>query len=264
MSNGAGDERPAVAGLPVEDAVDAVVDADDDLDTATARAALQSVATDDGVVSPAAAADAVGETAMVVSTPETRAELAAIALSDASDAAHSEDLAAVAARLDGFESRLDSTESRIEALAADLETLVEHDVEDADLVAVGQQIQQIRADANDLQRAADELQMDLEEFEEWLEGPAVRAAEMEADVDAIVQDVATRGQATVAARNARFLAEDGRLLLAVKARSEDATAEPGDVFEAALDELRETYEILETQRLDRFHEDPLGVVATPR
>jgi fibrillarin-like pre-rRNA processing protein len=94
--------------------------------------------------------------------------------------------------------------------------------------------------------------------------PETYAHVVEADVDAIVQDVATRGQATVAARNARFLAADGRLLLAVKARSEDATAAPKAVFEGALDELRETYEILETQRLDRFHEDHLGVVATPR
>ncbi|MFO8114733.1 MAG: fibrillarin-like rRNA/tRNA 2'-O-methyltransferase [Halorubrum sp.] len=94
--------------------------------------------------------------------------------------------------------------------------------------------------------------------------PETYAHVVEADVDAVVQDVATRGQATVAARNARFLAADGRLLLAVKARSEDATAAPSDVFDAALDELRETYEILETRRLDRFHEDHLGVVATPR
>jgi len=84
------------------------------------------------------------------------------------------------------------------------------------------------------------------------------------NVDAIVQDVATRGQAEVAVRNAQFLAEDGRLLLAIKARSEDVTAEPETVFEGALDRLREAYEILETQRLDRFHEDHLGVVATPK
>ncbi|WP_303646239.1 fibrillarin-like rRNA/tRNA 2'-O-methyltransferase, partial [Halorubrum sp. SD612] len=68
----------------------------------------------------------------------------------------------------------------------------------------------------------------------------------------------------VAVRNAGFLADDGRLLLAVKARSEDVTAEPDAVFERALDRLREAYEVLETRRLDRFHEDHLGVVATPK
>ncbi|ELZ48495.1 fibrillarin [Halorubrum californiense DSM 19288] len=94
--------------------------------------------------------------------------------------------------------------------------------------------------------------------------PETYAHVVESNVDAIVQDVATRGQAEVAVRNARFLADDGRLLLAIKARSEDVTADPETVFEGALDRLREAYEILETRRLDRFHEDHLGVVATPR
>jgi len=83
-------------------------------------------------------------------------------------------------------------------------------------------------------------------------------------VDVIVQDVATRGQAAVANANATFLDDDGRLLAAIKARSEDVTAEPGDVFEAALATLEEQYEIVETARLEPFHEDHLGVVATPR
>jgi fibrillarin-like pre-rRNA processing protein len=94
--------------------------------------------------------------------------------------------------------------------------------------------------------------------------PRSYAHVVESGVDAIVQDVATRGQAEVALRNRQFLADDGRLVLAIKARSEDVTAAPADVFERALDRLRETYEILETQRLDRYHEDHLGVVATPR
>lgn len=94
--------------------------------------------------------------------------------------------------------------------------------------------------------------------------PATYAHVVESDVDAIVQDVATRGQAAVAVRNAQFLTDEGRLLLAIKARSEDVTAAPADVFDGALDRLREAYEVIETRRLDRFHEDHLGVVATPR
>jgi len=82
-------------------------------------------------------------------------------------------------------------------------------------------------------------------------------------VDVLVQDVATRGQAAVARTNARFLREDGRLLLAVKARSEDVTADPEDVFDAVLADLRESYEVLETARLDPHHDDHLGVVARP-
>jgi fibrillarin-like pre-rRNA processing protein len=94
--------------------------------------------------------------------------------------------------------------------------------------------------------------------------PETYAHVVEADLDCIVQDVATRGQATVANRNRRFLRDDGRLLAAIKARSEDVTADPDDVFEDVLAELRESYEVLETTRLDRFHDDHLGVVARPK
>ena len=83
-------------------------------------------------------------------------------------------------------------------------------------------------------------------------------------VDVLVQDVATRGQAAVAVANAQFLGADGRLLLAVKARSEDVTAEPSAGFDDALARLEDAYEILETERLDPYHDDHLGVVATPK
>ena len=83
-------------------------------------------------------------------------------------------------------------------------------------------------------------------------------------VDAIVQDVATRGQATVALANRQFLHDDGRLLLAVKARSEDVTAEPETVFDDVRDQLEEGYEVLASTRLEPFHDDHLGVVARPR
>ncbi|MFC7226940.1 fibrillarin-like rRNA/tRNA 2'-O-methyltransferase [Salinirubellus salinus] len=83
-------------------------------------------------------------------------------------------------------------------------------------------------------------------------------------VDVVVQDVATRGQADVAVRNARFLPEGGRLLLAVKARSEDVTADPDDVFDEVTETLSAAYEVLESRRLDRFHDDHLGVVARRR
>jgi fibrillarin-like pre-rRNA processing protein len=83
-------------------------------------------------------------------------------------------------------------------------------------------------------------------------------------VDVLVQDVATRGQARVAARNAQFLTGDGRLLLAVKARSEDVTKAPETVFETVRDELTDTYEILDSRRLEPFHDDHLAIVARLR
>ena len=83
-------------------------------------------------------------------------------------------------------------------------------------------------------------------------------------VDVVVQDVATRGQAEVAVANREFLREDGRLLLAIKARSEDVTREPDAVFADALETLREGYEIVERARLEPYHAAHLGVVAEPR
>ena len=94
--------------------------------------------------------------------------------------------------------------------------------------------------------------------------PETYAHVVEADVDVVVQDVATRGQADVAVSNRQFLADDGRLLLAVKARSEDVTADPETVFEAVKSDLEAGYEILEARRLEPYHEDHLGIIARPR
>ena len=94
--------------------------------------------------------------------------------------------------------------------------------------------------------------------------PETYAHVVESGLDAVVQDVATRGQATVAVGNRQFLREDGRLVAAIKARSEDVTADPGDVFDEAVDALSGSYEVLEAERLDRFHDDHLAVVARPR
>ena len=94
--------------------------------------------------------------------------------------------------------------------------------------------------------------------------PETYAHVVESGLDAVIQDVATRGQARVAATNRQFLHEDGRLVLAVKARSEDVTRDPTAVFEDVCTELERTYEILETERLEPFHVDHLAVVARPR
>ncbi|GCF12256.1 fibrillarin-like rRNA methylase [Haloarcula mannanilytica] len=91
-----------------------------------------------------------------------------------------------------------------------------------------------------------------------------RYAHVVEPVDVVVQDVATRGQARVATLNKRFLSDDGRLLAAIKARSEDVTADPDAVFDSVREELSSAYELLETARLDPYHEDHLGIVARPR
>lgn len=94
--------------------------------------------------------------------------------------------------------------------------------------------------------------------------PETYAHIVESNVDTVIQDVATRGQAEVALRNKEFLKEEGRLLAAIKARSEDVTRDPEDVFSDVLDRLSEGYEILETERLEPYHDDHLAVVATPK
>lgn len=94
--------------------------------------------------------------------------------------------------------------------------------------------------------------------------PDTYAHVVESGLDAIVQDVATRGQATVAVRNAQFLRPGGRLVLAVKARSEDVTSEPETVFADVQDELSETFDVLDTRRLEPYHADHLGIVARLR
>ncbi|WP_135661655.1 fibrillarin-like rRNA/tRNA 2'-O-methyltransferase [Halorhabdus rudnickae] len=83
-------------------------------------------------------------------------------------------------------------------------------------------------------------------------------------VDVIVQDVATRGQAAVALANRRFLKDDGRLLMAIKARSEDVTRSPEAVFEDVIDSLQTGYEIRTRQRLEPYHDDHLALCAEPR
>ncbi|ERG94758.1 fibrillarin-like rRNA/tRNA 2'-O-methyltransferase [Haloquadratum walsbyi] len=94
--------------------------------------------------------------------------------------------------------------------------------------------------------------------------PETYAHVVEADVDYLIQDVATRGQATVALRNRQFLSPDGKLILAIKARSEDVLRDPEDVFDTVISTLREGYSIQTRKRLDRFHDDHLAVIATPR
>ncbi|MFB6138211.1 MAG: fibrillarin-like rRNA/tRNA 2'-O-methyltransferase [Halobacteriaceae archaeon] len=93
--------------------------------------------------------------------------------------------------------------------------------------------------------------------------PATYAHVVEADLDMLVQDVATRGQARVALANRQFLAPDGRLALAIKARSEDVTRDPAAVFAEVTAELEEGYEVLETASLEPHHADHRAVIARP-
>lgn len=204
------DASDSVLGRPVEDAVEAVLDrtaenpadapdpvaadapesaATNPRDPDEVRATLERVASD-GVVTRDAVEEALTETSMVVSTAETRTELASHALTDAREAAASvSDLDAVAARLDAFESRLAAVEDRSSALGSDLETLVEKTGEPDSVYEVAAGMRRLRATAKRVQRDADELQMDLESFERWLDSPETRFEEFGEDVEAVEQSL---------------------------------------------------------------------------
>ncbi|MFB6187552.1 MAG: fibrillarin-like rRNA/tRNA 2'-O-methyltransferase [Halobacteriaceae archaeon] len=86
---------------------------------------------------------------------------------------------------------------------------------------------------------------------------------VENEIDVIVQDVATTNQVDVARKNQVFLANDGTLILSLKARSEDITKDPEVIFESALDSLSEDFTVETTQSLEPYHDDHLGVIAHP-
>lgn len=81
------------------------------------------------------------------------------------------------------------------------------------------------------------------------------------EVDFLYQDVATRGQAAVANANAEYLVDDGVAWIVVKARSEDVTADPGDVYSYVAEELEEEFAVEDVVDLERFYDDHAVVVA---
>lgn len=179
------DREPApnsLAGRSLDDAVDAVVNRDESHDPDEVRRVLSSV-TEDGVVSTDAADDAVAHLSKVVSTPETRTELAAIALADAKEAAEPvAHLDVVQARLDQYQTRLDELEAYVPDLGEELQAVA---ADDGDLYERAVRIQRLTTAANRTQGAADELQVDLEEFERWLSNQTVRYDEFADELDAL-------------------------------------------------------------------------------
>lgn len=187
------DGQPAqdeVDGLPTEEAVSVVVDRDGSPEPDSVRRALEQV-TDDGVVSWEAADASVAHASKVVSTPETRIELAAIAIAEAREAAEPvADLDVVAVRLDDFEARLSALETRVEAVGEELQTVVQRCTERDGLFDVARGIQDVVDDANRVHGAADDLALEIEEFQQWLGSERVRVREFEEDVDAVDRSIA--------------------------------------------------------------------------
>lgn len=182
MEAGGESRPPDIDGQPLENAVESLISYSNSMDESRARAILQPVSSD-GIVSREAVQDELAHLAKVVSTPETRAELAAIALTDAREAADDvPDLEIVESRLATFEERLSTIETEVQTLDSDLQDLVESDRCTDPIIILAHDIQRIHSEANDLQQAADELQVDLESFEEWLDDPDRRVSELTDDI----------------------------------------------------------------------------------
>jgi chromosome segregation ATPase len=179
MTDEDGGTREGIGGLPLAEAVDTVLERGDADDREAVRATLSEV-TEDGVVTWDGVEAALAHASKVVSTPETRTELASMELSDAREQAepHTE-VAAVRSRLETFEGRMERIEERTAALGEDLQSLVGRD---DDIYAVAAGIRRLTVEANRVQGTADELATDLQEFQRWLGSPAYRYDELTEDV----------------------------------------------------------------------------------
>jgi fibrillarin-like pre-rRNA processing protein len=83
-------------------------------------------------------------------------------------------------------------------------------------------------------------------------------------VDMVYQDVAQRNQAEIASRNAAlYLKPGGTLVLMIKARSVDVTADPKEVCRAEIERL-EGFDLISVSDLRPYHQDHWAVVARRR
>lgn len=81
-------------------------------------------------------------------------------------------------------------------------------------------------------------------------------------VDLIYQDIAQKNQIEILESNAEFfLKKGGEVLIMVKARSIDSTAQPEEVFERVLEKIREKFEIIDYDSLSPYHKDHIFVHA---
>lgn len=83
-------------------------------------------------------------------------------------------------------------------------------------------------------------------------------------VDIIYQDIAQRNQAEIALANAEyFLKDDGYLILMIKARSIDSTADTKEIFKKEVGALQKHLRVLKTVKLPGY-KDHLAVIARGR
>ena len=179
-------DSPRLDGLPVERAASCVTV--DGKNSDEVRETLAIVARD-GVVRRAAVEDAVANASMVATTAETRVELAAEKLDRTREtAAPVADLDLVSSRVDDFDGRLTAIEDRADSLGDAIQDVLAMKA-DGDLYEISRRIRRVTSAATEVQRAADDLQFELDSFEEWLTDADRRVEELAADVDALATSV---------------------------------------------------------------------------
>jgi chromosome segregation ATPase len=173
-------------GMSIDAAVDTVVDEESTSDEV--RETLAIVA-QDGTVSRAAVDDVLANASMVVTTAETRVELAADKLDSVRETASPVlDLAPVSARIDTFEARLDAIEDRSIDLGDALREILAMRAA-GDLYEIARRIRRVTNAATEVQRSADNFQLELDSFQEWLTDADRRAEELTDDIDALASSV---------------------------------------------------------------------------
>jgi tetrahydromethanopterin S-methyltransferase subunit G len=189
-----------LTGRPIADAVDTVVSGSD-AERETVRHTLDRVL-EDGVVTAAAFEDTVGQTAKVLATAETRAELARTALEEARTTAEPvTEVSLVRTRLDSLAATVDSVEEDLAAVQRTLGSVMGRD--DGVPYEAVRDLREVHEEATGVQHRADEVQVALEEFETWVNNEDERAATLRGDVD----DLATAVDALEGA--AEDVAADG-------------------------------------------------------
>lgn len=181
-------DAPEVYGRPVEEVAAALADPDGPDEAAVADALAPVV--EDGVVSRDRLDEALAGLAKVVSTPETRIELARDEVERAREAADGRrDVDVVASRVDALDDRLDALEPEVDRLGDRLSTLLDRADDPAAAYEVARELRALTEDANALQGRADELRDDAESTTRWLESADVRRREFEEDIDAVAEAV---------------------------------------------------------------------------
>jgi hypothetical protein len=181
-------ESPRVFDRPVADAAAALASAGDR--EADAIADDLSLFVEDGVVSRDRVDEALAGLAKVVSTPETRVEVAARQVDRAHEAAaHVADLDAVAARLDGLDERLAEVEATVETLGGRLSSVLDRADNPAVVPTVAREIEALTDDANAAQMAADDLREDAVATVRWAESAETRAREFGEDLEVVASSV---------------------------------------------------------------------------